>query len=113
MCRPCCGTEPDCVRTVTSPVPCIERDPQYIPNHNVSRTCVCADTYFGEDCGTTIADATIKEALANYKKPEGGCFAQHSSVQIRAAGAAFRRARVSDLRGCASSGTLVWRCVRR
>lgn len=116
---PCCGTEPDCVRTITSPVPCIERDPQYIPNHNVSRTCVCADTYFGVDCGTTIADATIAEALRNYEKPKGGCFAVHSSVVTWDAHGVPRHIPLSDLRvgdriasmdgsGRAGSSEVIW-----
>ncbi|KAJ1490034.1 hypothetical protein T484DRAFT_1778390 [Baffinella frigidus] len=61
---PCCGVEPDCQKGEFSANPCIERNPVYIPGHNVSRTCVCEDTYTGEDCSEDLASNIIAEQLA-------------------------------------------------
>jgi hypothetical protein len=61
-------------------VPCISRDPSFIPPHNVSATCVCADTYVGLDCSDTIADTIIRKEQAKELENPSGCFAQASGV---------------------------------
>jgi hypothetical protein len=82
---PCCGEEPNCERRDNSPNPCTERNPVYIPAHNVSRTCVCEDTYTGEDCSEDLASNIIADQLAQRSDDESGCFAL-DAVVVRADG---------------------------
>ena len=74
--------EPDCAITPQSPFPCITRDPNFIPAHNTSATCVCADTYVGVDCADTIAQMIIREEQAKSADQGSGCFALDSKVQL-------------------------------
>ena len=95
---PCCGEEPLCEPTALSPVPCITRDPDFIPPHNVSATCVCADTYVGLDCSDTIADTIIRKEQAKELENPSGCFARASEiVAVDQAGQLLTR-KLSDLR---------------
>ena len=79
---PCCGAEPLCEITPQSPFPCISRDPDFIPAHNVSATCVCADTYVGIDCGDTIAGQIIRKEQLSALAAGDGCFAIDSQVHL-------------------------------
>jgi hypothetical protein len=78
---PCCGVEPACKRTPSSPSPCIARKLDFIPAHNASATCVCADTYVGVDCSDTISEQIIRQEQAKALGESTGCFAVDSEVQ--------------------------------
>jgi len=79
---PCCGAEPLCKITPQSPFPCISRDPDFIPAHNVSATCVCADTYVGIDCSDTIAEQIIRKEQLSALAAGDGCFSIDSQVHL-------------------------------
>ena len=85
----------------SSPNPCIERNPDYIPPHNVSATCVCSDTYAGLDCSTTIADQIIlsNEALRS-SNSQSGCFSFNMQVLVPNMGNKVRSKQISLLQGC-------------
>ena len=79
---PCCGQEPDCAPNPMSPTPCIQRDPDFIPVHNTSATCVCADTYIGSDCSDDTALSIIREQQALEGSDGAGCFSVDSTVLV-------------------------------
>jgi len=79
---PCCGQEPNCKIGPQSPLGCITRDPDFIPKHNSSATCVCADTYIGIDCGSSLADEIIAAEKAKQTGQSSGCFALGGQVRV-------------------------------
>ena len=110
---PCCGEEPDCKIGPQSPLGCITRDPDFIPAHNSSATCVCADTYTGIDCGSSIADEIIAREKAKGLDGPSGCFALEGQVQVLAQGAC-KRACASSHGACRGApGTNVLQDCRR
>ena len=95
---PCCGEEPDCKIGPQSPLGCITRDPDFIPVHNSSATCVCADTYIGIDCGSSIADEIIAREKAKGLDGPSGCFALEGQVQVLDDDGRMVARRVSDVK---------------
>jgi hypothetical protein len=94
---PCCGSEPACLPTPQSPIPCITRDPNFIPVHNVSATCVCADTYIGTDCSDTIALQIIRKKQQEGGNDDAGCFAHNNEALVLDTSGNLMRRRLSDV----------------